>query len=757
MTEYFRAVWKNIVLAYKSVRYHLRQYLCFFLAVFAVQVFFGVILFSKECSEALEYHYVTEAYDSHLILNGLNAKQYNVMLNGKFSTLLKKAAVHEIVSIGEREEAGETVYDVHVFLTGKKVSKSYQTFLTRYYEPLLAAGEVTITETPLYTYAESRLESTKIATGEILLLTALSAILLTALYGIRTGHYQFDYGIYRSFGADFRVLTKTSFWEMAIVVTATWLPASLLSCLSVLLIYLIRGYGASFSFAPVFRILFLSLAVALIAVLLPMRRLASLPPLKLLSAADNSNEVVSPRTSFNLRKRKKKVFPRQYALYSVFRFRKYYLRLSVLTALCAAAFLCFFREADYDDELVSTPVQDFEITYASYSDDYEADILSMNEKIERIEKPNGALEVKATDLLSHALFPKSESAFFNDFLDYVSEDYGKTRATMMVSFYPADEKIISQLGKQGTVTGNPEEILTDTKKVIVSDSVNNRKVLDLKPGDKVYLAEMVRPPSEELPFMEAGNELLRLMLDSTVFRYQEYTVAAVVSDMPTGTFLPIYFSDSEYSARTGKSVNYTKINAYLKPGLTALERDNAEKELRDWMAYDHAEVRALHSQEKTAIRGFRSTGARMRLIGLILLLGAPLFWFFAGGLFERKRKGEITVLRSLGASRSELHGLAATEGILTAAVGTLTALAFSLLSMFVFWFVISKLAAVGGYLARPYFEVPVLPLLLALAVQGVSAFYGNYLPAKKLLAELGEEEDKALNETAEPVSGSGKE
>ena len=757
MSEYFRAVWKNIVLAYKSVRYHLRQYLCFFLAVFAVQVFFGVILFSKECSEALEYRYVTEAYDSHLILNGLNEKQYNVMLNGKYSTLLKNAAVHEIVSTEEREEAGETVYDVHVLLTGEKVTKAYQTFLMRYYEPLSAAGEVSITETPLYTYAGSRLESTKIATGEVLLLTALSAILLTALYGIRTGHYQFDYGIYRSFGADFRVLTKTSFWEMAIVVTATWLPASLLSCLSVLLICLLRRYEASFSLAPVFLILLLSLAVALIAVLLPMRRLASLPPLKLLAAADNSNEVVSPRTSFNLRKRKKKVFPRKYALYSVFRFRKYYLRLSVLTALCAVAFLCFWREAEYDDELVRTPVQDYEITFSSYSDEYEAEILSMNEKIDRIEKPNDALAVKAPDLLSHALFPKSEAAFFNDFLDYVSEDYGKTRATMMVSYFPADEKIISQLKEQGTVTGNPEEILTDPRRVIVSDSVNNRKVLDLKPGDKVYIAEMVRPPSEQLPFMEAGNELLRQMLDVTDFRYHEYTVAAVVSDMPTGTFLPIYFSDGEYTVRTGKSVNYTKINAYLKPGLTALERDTAESDLRDWMAYYQAEVRALHSQEKAAIRGFRSTGARMRLIGTILLLGAPLFWFFAGGLFERKRKGEITVLRSLGASRSELHGLAATEGTVTAIVSTLIALLLSLLSMFVFWFVISKLAAINGYLARPYFEVPVLPLLLALAVQGASAFYGNYLPAKKLLTELGEEEDRALNEASEPVSDSGKE
>ncbi|MCQ2424941.1 MAG: FtsX-like permease family protein [Lachnospiraceae bacterium] len=756
MTEYFRAVWKNIVLAYKSVRYHLKQYLCFFLAVFAVQVFFGIVLFSKECSESLEYRYVTEAYDSHLILNGLNEKQYNVMLNGKFSTLLKKAAVHEIVGTGEREEAGETVYDVRVLLTGKKVSKSYQTFLTRYFEPLSAAGEVSITETPLYTYAESKLESTKIATREILLLTALSAILLTALYGIRTGHYQFDYGIYRSFGADFRVLTKTSFWEMAIVVTATWLPASLLSCLSVLLICLIRGYRASFSLVPVLWILLLSLAVALIAVLLPMRRLASLPPLKLLSAADNSNEVVSPRTSFNLRK-KKKVFPRKYALYSVFRFRKYYLRLSLLTALCAVAFLCFWREAEYDDELVRTPVQDFEIAFSSYSDEYEEEILSMNDKLDRIVKPNAALEVKAPDLLSHALFPKSESAFFNDFLDYVSEDYGKTRATMMVSYYPADAKIISQLKEQGKVTGNPEEILTDPSKVIVSDSVNNRKVLDLKPGDKVYIAETVTPPSEQLPFMEAGNELLRQMLDVTGFRYHEYTVAAVVSDMPTGTFLPIYFADGEYTARTGKNVHYTKINAYLKPGLTALERDTAESDLRDWMAYYQADVSALHSQEKAAIRGFRSTGARMRLIGTILLLGAPLFWFFAGGLFERKRKGEITVLRSLGASRSELHGLAATEGTVTAIVGTLIALLLSLLSMFVFWFVISKLAAVSGYLARPYFEVPVLPLLLALAVQAASAFYGNYLPAKKLLTELGEEEDNALNETSEPVSDSGKE
>ena len=62
--------------------------------------------------------------------------------------------------------------------------------------------------------------------GILAALLAVGVVIILLLYNIRINHFKFTYGIYMSYGADFRKLFSTSIWEIIAVSTVTFLPAA---------------------------------------------------------------------------------------------------------------------------------------------------------------------------------------------------------------------------------------------------------------------------------------------------------------------------------------------------------------------------------------------------------------------------------------------------------------------------------------------------------------------------------------------------
>ena len=133
--------------------------------------------------------------------------------------------------------------------------------------------------TPLYTYQTEYLTPGVWRYALICLgMLVLCAVILTILYIMRVENHQFQYGIYMTCGADFRMLFRVTFFELAAIATLTFLPAMLLSALIMLAVYLPSGVLFRFTWSAPLLVLVLAGASVLLSVFLPVRLMASKTP-----------------------------------------------------------------------------------------------------------------------------------------------------------------------------------------------------------------------------------------------------------------------------------------------------------------------------------------------------------------------------------------------------------------------------------------------------------------------------------------------
>lgn len=335
---------KNIKLAYKSVVFHFKSYMCFYAALFIIQFLFGLIVMTTVNTNQMREEEITEKYDYHLCLSGLNQAQHDYLKDKQYGTdqrtknklMLRKTEKRYVdeflrydmyyVYENEFEDSPESI---HEWFTENAIN----TIKGKQYKN--ANFEVILS--PLYNMGS--IAGAQI--GECVLLLAILFIVgftvVLLLYNIRINHFKFTYGIYMSYGADFRKLFETSFWEMFVIQLLTLLPATVLSTLVNWSFYFFSGY--SYSFSPYMMLLALPFTslVAFLAVYIPIKRAAVKPPLELLLAEDNSNLASSPRVSFNMSGRR---FPSSYSLFSAIRFRKYNLQVVCSAVIFSALFIC---------------------------------------------------------------------------------------------------------------------------------------------------------------------------------------------------------------------------------------------------------------------------------------------------------------------------------------------------------------------------------------------------------------------------------
>ena len=111
----------NFNRAIKSVRYNYRQYLCFFVAAFVVQMFFWTLTFSTDTNRDNIRRVAQENYEYHVVIRNMNGQQYTILNNEVYYSQFESQRAYEEVKFETYTDMiGRTTYTAYVELADIK-------------------------------------------------------------------------------------------------------------------------------------------------------------------------------------------------------------------------------------------------------------------------------------------------------------------------------------------------------------------------------------------------------------------------------------------------------------------------------------------------------------------------------------------------------------------------------------------------------------------------------------------------------------
>lgn len=736
MSEFFDYLKSNMKVAVKSVRFNRKKYLPFFAAVFIVGMLFSLLLFSADEASRVEKETVARDYDWHVSIRNLNEDQY-LYLAKYASPNNRYKPLYEIADTSDSPgySVSDPHYDVKLRFIGGEPADAYVKFRGEYLPSVRSLADkdagVSLSVSPLTENTGSSVrDGTALAVFCIFL---LSLMFLTVLYSVRINNYRFEYGIYMTFGADFRKLSENAVFEMLTVTLITFLPSAVTAYIAAAVIH---GGIVRIGFWTPFLALGLLLVCTVVSVIFPMFTVSRTYPMKNIIAEDNSAHVTSPRVSFEMLGKKIGV---HYELFSAFRFRKYIVKtVTVAVAFMSAASAVLVASGMAQKKQDSEKPQfrlDFAETGYRYDEHVRADVMAL-EGVSGTEKTS---ESAAMYINSHMMFTDGEVVPLSGLVVPSGDRYDDYAfCTDNAVYRSCDAEVLDSLEKYG-MTGDPGEVLTGHNYVIVGEYLNNQKKLKLQPGDKICAAvydgynEDSRASMSELE-NATGKKRLKLLLELYNYRYIELTVAAVLTDIPCGENLPVYMSEETYLALTqpdasaGEAeVDYTSVSVYAAEGLSNVEISALEDRLNSLAAdYGSFTVTNLYADSEKIISDAMKVPGLCAAAAVLIALVSPVIWFFSQLIFYRKRYPEMDILSALGAVSGEIRGLFVQSGVITGVLSAVVSAAMTAL-------VLVAVNAVGNYIGSAAgvfygYEFPAVIFALAVAVSALLAFFSAYLP-----------------------------
>jgi hypothetical protein len=734
----FEYLKRNIRLAAKSVFFHYKQYLCFFCAVFVIQLLYGIVTVAFDNYGNIEYGHILEEYDYHLLLKDLNIEQHIFLINGA-GAVYTSDKIFEIIKVVERDEPGshDRKYDYYLRFTGGDLRADYNYFKERFGKELAGLNPegLRYSPSPVISFDTYQARNTAVYLGVTLLITLTSVFLLTALYYIRLNHYKFTYAIYMTFGADFRKLFETSFWEMMTVSAAVLPVSSVISAVINYAIFASRGEPFLFHPSAILKTAVFSLIVSAFAVVWPIWRVSRRHPVSLIAAEDNSNLVISPRMSFEFYGAS---FPLKYEFFSLWRFRRYYLQLFATAVVFAALFVCSFVWKQYYTQQLEHEKPHFAALFTgsgyTYTNDMKDELYAID-GVSRIEKRLG---ITAPEINSHILIPAENTTLFSNLVVYKNSagsninpdlpDPDGLCVTNDIAYLPCDADVASMLEKYKH-TGDLASAAAGERKVIISDSINNSRVFKLMPGDRIYIA-VLRDKIRDVDAMLSGRELLKSQLRYFIFEYYEFTVGAVLKNDPTYDRASVYMSDEDFKTITGSAAAYNAAQIYIGRGLEYDKIRAVEDALREWAEIYGAKITNNHTAGKYAAEYGCGNTPRIAVAGLLILAISPLIWFFSQVIFCLKRENEFYVIEMMGAVISDVRRVYIIDGIFAAAASSLVYIFFCLTGSTGIYKLMNNVAArlFNDFSVRYMFSLPALPFVTGLVLTAACGFLSAYLP-----------------------------
>ena len=422
-------------------------------------------------------------------------------------------------------------------------------------------------------------------------------------------------------------------------------------------------------------------------------------------------------------------FPRIPELLSLFRFSGYGVQLVMAGTLFSLLFTCGIYSVSYYDRTLDLPFAEYSVIMNLPDEDF----------VQRLDDVEGvtvldSTRVVASECFSHLLVNKSMVKQSEGFLNYLQND--EMMATHKAIYRRADASLPGALTTHYnyTVDGDATKVLTDPTAIILSDSVAGRKVLDVEPGDVVYLAVDGSQHAKYNPdLLYADDGVLRVQLNYYTFTYRAFTVAAVIRNEPDRDGMCIYLHNDVFEEIT-ESYDDT-VSLYLDQNMTDAEYEKVDQTVEK-MVSDQIGA-TLQDHETRALRELNCsqnyTAVYTSVFFLVLLL-VPLIWIFSLTLFNEKRRVEMDVYRALGATRSELRRLFVIDGIVYGIIASLVYMVLAplctrylqgvLTSSFFFTLFLPDYADKPVYLSiYPSLAVYLTGIVLTL----LSAMFGSYL------------------------------
>ena len=683
---------KNLRSAFRTVTFGRKEYACFFVALLLVQTGFWTLSLTTDADLASRRAQIADDYNYHFEVVGLDNGQMTTM-NNAFKIELDTAD-DRFDTITMRQEAdGSYTFRIKA-LDGLDPSHAYNHTVNMLNKNGIKGWS--INTSPLYEY-ESTYRTPLlaafwgIAAGWLL----LGLVTVIVLYLIRLDHFRFTYGIYMTCGADYPMLYGTAAGEMTAVSALTFIPAGLLGWGLTALLYAPRGVPLSFTVRTGVCVPLLCLAVVLLSVGIPMRKLSRQPPVQLLAAGDNAGQVTSPRRSFKLFSA---AFPSKYELATMWRMRKYYIRLLISAVLFAAMFVSGLYIAGMTRDMTAQPAYEYTVTFAGgYGWDEDGEYLGLDlsdEELEIIRTDADYFlpalnEIEGVDYVgwkaaqtggwynSHLLLMPGQSGGGAKGMTVVSNERksdGYTTAIRDYEYTAVDKAWLDMLLENDlcTVEGDPYKVLTDPHAVIMSEDVYNKTAFNFRVGDRVTVAKWLKFKGVIDPnLVMHPQELLRQQIAKSEFKYHEFTVCAVLHGLPAEANITFGVSYDTYEELTGDPALRNTFMVYMENGASDETVRAADGDIRRTVA-EMGDWRVSRTGNffRSRIKAERNGAGLAITLGTLLLIVSPLVWLFSQIMFYRRRRGEFDLLHALGAPDGTLPKLFRQTG------GILSGLAF---------------------------------------------------------------------------------
>ncbi len=576
-----------------------------------------------------------------------------------------------------------------------------------------------------------------------LALVIICTLFLIELFNVRVNHYKFRYGVYMTFGAGFRKLYSTAIREMFTVSLITLLPSLGISMLIAAGLYLPVGIAVVLPIEAIVGVLILNILLVLASTYIPMKAMASKPPIELIYAQDNSNLVTSPRRSFKVFGKK---FPKYYELFGMWRFRRYFVRLTATAIAFSSVFLCGI----YVSEMVSRrDFGDAEFVVSGGSVD-ETHVFVANHTLSTKSgfdylywsDERAASTVKFHAMLNAADVKSSKyaydiagSALDRDRGKVIASGYTKTTDSFKLVGY--DKTLIDSIVNNAiyAVEGDPYAVLSDPSKVIVSNYIQNRAEFELAPGDKLYLAvpsEFVADYNEALIKAGQRDKALEEMISESEFAYVEYEVAAVVDyggqdgnaifGIDNKTYLQMLLQSGAEDVKL-----YDNISVFVNEDATQAELSNIRDTLIDEFEWVGCSVTQTYAGTLAKLNTEKNHRAVVFAVSLMVMLVSPIIWFFSQLQFYRRREKEMYILRSLGARSAEIRKIYLISGAMLSALSAVMTLCMSYIADYLIY-VICNLFVDTGVGAAMGFYMPPTALVLCLVTAVICGFLSSWFP-----------------------------
>ena len=626
--------------------------------------------------------------------------------------------------------------------------------LDKFKSAYLVKNNAKYTVTPYYAY-HTEMQSGLILSATVIgaITMCISALILSVIHSIRTNHYKFQYGIYMAFGADKKMLCRLVAQELFTINTLLLVPSAIIAYLLVLIIYV--PHGVTVLFTPLQMLLYVALSYTVVAIASgsSIGGLFFKPPVALISAADNSHFVTSPRRSLNVFG---KNIPLRYEIYSIWRFRKYIIRL----VSGAVAFSVIFVTAIYCANMVTAennaPLDEYTFKFKSSTFVEDRRDQANTEGREIIESLYTIPEVESVDFeqskdfayLSDHILLKGENVPTGNTITVTSSekrDSGFSRAANNCRYVSINSFTLKNYERNFDVEYldgvDAESFALRDDLIVVSEGAYGVKSFTFAPGDKIILAEMTE--SGDIPIVSDPMEVLNQQILCHKFKYTEYTVGAVIHDTSASSSIIIGINEDKYLEVSRDKSAISEINVVLKNGLELDEIASVHQKIDDLMfSYDNWNVNCNDAAIDSYVDKKVDLHALLYLLSALVLVICPLIWVFSQTMFFRKREPEFRTLGYIGIELKKILGIHLVSGVIIFVLGFVVNFAFSRLACFGIYKLLTallpRLGVLGVSVSFDSF-VPVEIMLICAAVSALCGTVSSIIPFLVYKAKLKKE------------------